>query len=68
MADAACREHPDVDFFPGQGEDVRPAKAVCYGCLVQSDCLAFAQANFLTSGIWGGTSVKERRRMSRSMP
>ncbi len=28
-ADAACREHPEVDWFPERGDDQGPAKAVC---------------------------------------
>jgi len=32
-ADAACLEHPEVNFFPGRGESLAPAKAICAGCL-----------------------------------
>jgi len=38
-ADAACREHPEVSFFPGQHESTAPAKA-CAACLVRAECLA----------------------------
>jgi WhiB family transcriptional regulator, redox-sensing transcriptional regulator len=61
-ADAACREHPDVSFFPKLGEDVRPAKRVCHTCLVAADCRAWALAQGVTLvGVWGGTTQRERR-------
>lgn len=59
-ADAACREHPDVNFHPERNEDVRPAKAVCADCLVRVECLDFALEHAAT-GIWGGTSEKQRK-------
>jgi len=43
MGDAACREHPEVDFFPGRGGSARPALAVCRGCVVREHCLTYAQ-------------------------
>jgi WhiB family redox-sensing transcriptional regulator len=58
-ADAACKEHPEVDFFPGRGQDVRLAQLVCAGCLVRDECTA-AGADEL-HGIWGGLSGKQRR-------
>jgi WhiB family transcriptional regulator, redox-sensing transcriptional regulator len=62
-ADAACREHPEVSFFPERGEPTEPAKAICRGCLVRDECAAFADADFAarSHGIWGGTSTRERR-------
>lgn len=66
MADASCREHPDVNFFPERGEDVRAAKAVCSGCLVAEDCFAYAVGRGVyLSGIWAGTSDRQRRRARR---
>lgn len=53
-------------FFPAQGEDVRPAKAVCATCPVQTYCLEDALANEEKFGIWGGKSEKERRTMRRA--
>lgn len=67
-ADAACQEHPEVDFFPDRGTDTRSAKAVCAGCLVRSECLAYALEHRERHGIWGGTSERERRRMRTSAP
>lgn len=64
--DAACAEHPTVTFFPTRGEDIRPALAVCAGCLVRSECLAHALEHDEHHGIWGGTSERQRRRLRRA--
>jgi WhiB family redox-sensing transcriptional regulator len=61
MLDGACREHPDVNFFPTRGERIDPARAVCSTCLVRDECLAFALADATIVGVWGGTSEKQRR-------
>jgi WhiB family redox-sensing transcriptional regulator len=64
MRDAACREHPEVAWFPRQGVRPEHAKAVCRGCLVRAECLAFAldQPDDADYGVWGGTTRAERRR------
>ena len=64
---AACRKHPDVNFFPGRGEDSAPAKAVCTNCPVKDICLEVALRNVEKFGIWGGTSEKERRQLRRDL-
>lgn len=63
MADAACREHPELSWFPARGESIEEARHVCAGCLVAEDCRTYAleQPPWL-SGLWGGTSERERRR------
>jgi hypothetical protein len=38
----ACREHPELAWFPPQGVRPEAAKAVCRGCLVRAECLTFA--------------------------
>jgi WhiB family redox-sensing transcriptional regulator len=53
MVDAACREHPEVDFFPGRGGNARPALAVCRVCGVRETCLTYGQENG-EFGVWGG--------------
>lgn len=63
MKDAACREHPETVFFIDRGGDTRPAKAVCAGCLVRAECLAYALEEHIAFGIWGGMSERERRRL-----
>ena len=68
MADAACREHPEVSFFPVRGESTgATAKAICRRCLVRVECEAFAVEHG-EIGIWGGTSERQRRQWARRRP
>ena len=60
----------DADlFFPERGEaeaNVAQAKQVCAGCRVRECCLRYAMTPpVITTGVWGGTSAKERQRMRR---
>lgn len=67
---ASCRDtDPDL-FFPvgttgpaiGQ---IEAAKAVCRECPAKDPCLEFALTTNQDSGIWGGTSEEERRKLRR---
>jgi len=70
-SDAACLEHPELEFFPERRRGLDPmpmmkaAKAVCAGCLVRSDCRQYAIDQAIDHGVWGGDSavvrVAERR-------
>ena len=68
--EAECRDtDPDL-FFPvgttGPAiEQIENAKAVCRECISQSACLEFALVTNQDSGIWGGTSEEERRKLRR---
>ena len=68
---ASCR-HTDPDlFFPigttGSALDqIEAAKAVCRGCDALSACLEFALATNQESGVWGGTSEDERRKLRKA--
>jgi WhiB family redox-sensing transcriptional regulator len=62
-ADAACREHPVSLFFPSSGVSAVRAKAICAGCLVRAECLASALDDRETSGVWGGTTSRDRQAM-----
>lgn len=62
---AACRGVGPEDFFPGQGDPTRIAKAICATCPVMSECLEYALETGQHHGIWGGTSERERRRLRR---
>jgi WhiB family transcriptional regulator, redox-sensing transcriptional regulator len=64
MSDAACREHSDVRFVLDRGESAEPARAVCAGCLVRTECLGYAMEHG-EYGIWGGTTDRERDRARR---
>lgn len=69
-ADAACRDtDPDL-FFPvgttGPAiEQIENAKAVCRTCEAQVSCLEYALTTNQDSGVWGGTSEEERRKLRR---
>jgi len=65
MADAACRQRPELDFFPTRGQSVIPLREVCRGCSVRTDCLHYALTNRERVGIWGGLSGHERRMLGR---
>ena len=67
---AACRDtDPDL-FFPvgttGPAiEQIAAAKAVCDQCEAKAPCLEFALTTNQDSGVWGGTSEEERRKLRR---
>lgn len=65
MRDAKCRDMPPNFFFPNDGVGVEAAKKICAECVVREECLDYALANKIEHGVWGGTSERERRRMSR---
>lgn len=62
---AACRSaDPDL-FFPISSSgrstaQVAEAKAICAGCQVRYECLAFALRTHQAHGVWGGLSEQER--------
>lgn len=67
---AACREQEPELFFPvGTGGpalvQLAEAKAVCRGCPVASQCLAWALESGQDAGVWGGLSEDERRALKR---
>jgi hypothetical protein len=76
LPDAACRDHdPElwtadmVDFSKAKWTSrVRKAKAICNACPERSACLQYALSARLSSGIWGGLTVEERKERSRSRP
>ncbi len=55
---------PDV-FFPSDGVGVDVARTICKDCSVKAQCLEYALDNRIDHGVWGGTSERERRRISR---
>jgi WhiB family redox-sensing transcriptional regulator len=63
MEEAACaNSDPDL-FFPERGDSVVEAKAVCRGCPVRAECLEYALERGEKYGLWGGLSVRERRKI-----
>jgi WhiB family redox-sensing transcriptional regulator len=65
MAHAKCFDLPRATFFPSDRVGVEVAKRICASCPVRRQCLAYALANSIASGVWGGRSERERRRMMR---
>ena len=67
MADALCREYPNLSFLG----DSQAAKRVCRRCLVREECMAFGfdhEVSAVTEagagvGIYGGLSAADRRRV-----
>jgi WhiB family transcriptional regulator, redox-sensing transcriptional regulator len=68
---AACRASDPELFFPVGTtgpvlDEIRSAKAVCQDCPVREPCLQFALETNQDTGIWGGTTEEERRRLRRA--
>lgn len=69
--EAACRDtDPDL-FFPigttgAALEQIDSAKSVCHSCPAQEACLEFALATNQESGVWGGTSEEDRRKLRKA--
>ncbi|KPI18501.1 transcription factor WhiB [Actinobacteria bacterium OK006] len=64
---AACRTaDPEKLFVEGAAQN--RAKAVCIGCPVQTECLAYALDNEIEHGIWGSMTERERRALLRRRP
>ena len=69
MDEAACRGRDANLFHPTGREDaieraLATARTICRRCDVQAECLAFA-LNGRESGIWAGTSERQRRNILR---
>lgn len=68
-AHAACSGYPNTLFFPASDAvdegSIEKAKAICAVCPVIDDCLEYALETNQRSGIWGGTSEKERKSLRR---
>lgn len=62
MDEAICAQIDPELFFPEGGIQPKEAKVVCGTCPVRSKCLEYELKFSRTddSGIWGGTTEKER--------
>lgn len=63
MADARCKEFPQVDFFPTDSFGFNAAQRICAKCVVRTECLAYALDNVIDHGVWGGESERSRRKL-----
>ena len=65
---AECEGADPSIFFAERGANTRaPALAYCNKCSVQDSCLAEAVVIPDLTGIWGGKTFKERRRIRQSL-
>ena len=65
--DGACSGHPSPEWwFPPKGHRATQAKALCAGCPVRCECLAFAVREHITEGVWGGLLPSERRKVGKA--
>ena len=62
MQSAKCRDAGLDLFFAERGDHIGEARAICNACPVQAECLDYAVVNGIAYGVWGGQSVRERRR------
>lgn len=64
FTDAACADHDNPDLWfaheVGQAMEVEAAQAICETCPARAACLAYAVAEHIEHGIWGGVTAKER--------
>jgi WhiB family transcriptional regulator, redox-sensing transcriptional regulator len=65
----ACRQADPELFFPiavtgSAAREAEVAKAVCGACAVRVICLSFA-LEAMPEGVWGGTTLEERRAVRR---
>lgn len=68
---AACRNHPTDLFFPTDNthpHKITIARSICQGCTVRDECLDAALTRNELFGIWGGYTVKERRKIRATRP
>jgi len=67
MKEGNCKGADPELFFPERLDHAgrRVAIAVCDGCPVTNLCLEYALKNRIETGIWGGMSTRDRRKLSR---
>jgi hypothetical protein len=63
-----CYNHPDPDWFhiPGSGDNLKYQKKFCEDCKIIKECLSYAVKHDV-SGVWGGTTTRERQMMRSKM-
>jgi WhiB family redox-sensing transcriptional regulator len=72
MSRGACRQADPELFFPiatvkgPATRQVEAARAVCGACAVRAKCLSYA-LEVMPDGIWGGTTLDERRTARRRL-
>ena len=62
---AACKDEQSMVFFPQTKAEESTALTICGICPVREDCLDHALESKERFGVWGGTTDKERRKLTR---
>jgi WhiB family transcriptional regulator, redox-sensing transcriptional regulator len=62
-AEGRLRCGSDPDLYHQGGTSSEAAAELCRGCGFVASCLAYAVENRELSGVWGGTTEGERRRL-----
>lgn len=64
---ASCTDDPDGVFFAADDNigAIAKAKSICGSCPVSYECLVYAIDTNQPDGIWGGATLRERRRIKR---
>ena len=62
---AACRGQGPEEFVRGPKADYSTTRELCTTCPVRRECLDFALADESITGLWGGTTDRERRQIRR---
>jgi WhiB family transcriptional regulator, redox-sensing transcriptional regulator len=62
-ARALCAEVGGDLWHPKKGDPATKAKQICAACPVVHECLQFALESREPSGVWGGKTRTERRRI-----
>lgn len=63
-------EDPDLFFPDYTGErsvylsQVAKAKEICNNCWVKEQCLQYALSDLELDGVWGGTTLHERKKLT----
>ncbi|MFE8009464.1 WhiB family transcriptional regulator [Streptomyces sp. NPDC057418] len=65
--EASCR-NADPDELFVEGAEQNRASALCIGCPVRTECLAYALDRRVEHGVWGGMTERERRALLRRRP
>lgn len=64
--DGLCAQTDPDAFFPGKGENPTAAKRVCDACPVKARCVEYALAHPALTGVWGGTTIRERQQLRKT--
>lgn len=58
---AKCKGFDVNEFFPPVGVNIHHLKEFCSDCPVAYECVEYAVKYNLDHGVWGGTSMTDRR-------